>query len=1124
MSFVHLHVHSEYSFLYGAGKIEALVKRAKESGMSALAITDLHGMYGVVPFYKACIKEGIKPLLGTELVFTDGDEQFPLVMIARNNEGLRTLMKLTASAYDTMVKGQPMAHVKQLNRIRPDSLVAISPFEGGPVQKQIEQGDRNGAEMMLDKLQKAFGSRNTYIELQQHGRAHEKERLLKLNEWNKSTGRELPFVASNHVQFALPGDDLAHRAVQAIGRGETLEELPDSCSSEEYYLKTQEEMNGLFSSWPEACSRTVEIAEMCESEIQFGESYFPKFPVPEGETADGYLRKQCEEGLISRYGEDPAPEVRKRLEYELKVITDMKYEDYFLIVWDFMAYAHKNGILTGPGRGSAAGSIVAYVLRITDVDPIAYDLLFERFLNPERVSMPDIDIDFPDDERDRVIRYVAEKYGHDHVAQIITYGTLAAKAAIRDTGRVMGTDQRLVDRLAKLIPSRPNVTLKDALAESDEFRRLTEEEETLGELYRTAVRIEGLPRHTSVHAAGVVISEAPLTDVIPVQTGNGEIRLTQYPMGILEELGLLKMDFLGLRNLSFIKDIVRLVKEDHGEEVDIKTIPFDDSGTFRLLGEGDTSGVFQLESSGMKSVLKRLKPTDFEDIVSVNALYRPGPMDNIPLFIRRKNGEEKIGYPHRDLKPVLEKTYGVVIYQEQIMQIASIMAGYSLGEADILRRAVSKKNREALEEGRTAFVNGAVSKGYSRQEADLVYDLIVRFAEYGFPRSHAVAYSVIAYQLAYLKANYPASFLTALLSGVLHHQEKMAEYISEAKKKGIMVAGPSVNRSDARFKSEGEAIVIGLKAIKSVGVQAIGAILEERRLGPFEDLFDLCARIPARLLPKRALEALIVSGACDEFGMHRAGLLANLDQAMEYGESFRESVEPALFKDEVEKPEYFDVPPFGDQEMLRFEKEVLGFYATNHPVTPFAEILEQYSRTFLKDVPGMGEQSHSIRIAGLVESVKVIKTRRGQQMAFAVLSDETGEMEVTFFPEQYAQVRPHLEQGSLLFVQGKTSFHKGQTKVNGDKAAPLDSLTEKDSKPVEILYLKLDAAHQDPGYRKKLTHLLKDDPGAVPVVVYDETKKKAYQLDDQWHVSGDEGLLRRLGVLLGDKNVVLKQQ
>ncbi|PYZ97221.1 DNA polymerase III subunit alpha [Alteribacter lacisalsi] len=1124
MSFVHLHVHSEYSFLYGAGKVEALVTAAKNMGMPALALTDLNGMYGAVPFFKACRKEGIKPLLGTELVFKDGEEQFPLVLIARNNQGLKRLMKLTAAAYDQMEKGQPAVSVKKLNEVEKEAVVALSPFEGGPVQTRIDDGDTAGAEKMLAKLKTVFGEDGVYIELQQHERAEEKELLLKLNEWNKSRGGSLPFTASNHVQFLSPQDHQAHMVLRAIGRGETLEELPDRCSSDQFYLKSPEEMRKLFSSWQEACDRTVEIAGMCEAEIRFDGSYFPKYPVPAGKTAAAFLRERCEKGLAERYGQDPDSVVKERLDYELSVITNMKYEDYFLIVWDFMDYAHSQGILTGPGRGSAAGSIVAYVLKITDVDPIKYDLLFERFLNPERVSMPDIDIDFPDDERDRVIQYVAAKYGSDHVAQIITYGTLAAKAAIRDAGRVMGTPQYLVDRMARFIPSRPNITLQEAVNEVPELKKLVDEEEDAGTLFRTARRIEGLPRHTSVHAAGVVISEAPLTDVIPVQTGSGEIRITQYPMGILEEMGLLKMDFLGLRNLSFIKDIVRLVKEDHRKEIDIAAIPFDDSRTFALLSEGDTSGVFQLESSGMKSVLKRLKPTEFEDIVSVNALYRPGPMENIPLYIRRKHGEEKIGYPHEDLKPILDKTYGVLIYQEQIMQIASRMAGFSLGEADLLRRAVSKKNRQALEDGRTSFVRGALKKGYSQKEADLVYDLIVRFAEYGFPRSHAVAYSVIAYQLAFLKANYPASFLTALLSGVLHHQEKMAEYISEAKKKGIGIAGPSVNRSGARFKAEGNAIVIGLKAIKNVGVQAISAILEERRLGPFEDLFDLCARIPARFLPKRALEALIVSGACDEFGMHRAGLLASLDQAMEYGESFRDSEEPALFKDEVAKPDYYDVPPFGEQELLQFEKQVLGFYATNHPVTPYAEVLAQYSRTMISSVQGIEKERSSVRIAGLIESIKVIKTKKGQQMAFAVLSDETGDVEVTFFPETFAKHRHLMDSGALVFIQGKTSLHKGEMKINAEKAGPLESLKKKQEKPMEILYLKLDAEHQDQGYRQRLQRLLKDDPGDIPVVVYDETKQKAFRLDETWQVSGDEGLLTRLGVLLGDKNVVLKQQ
>ncbi|WP_026690649.1 DNA polymerase III subunit alpha [Alteribacter aurantiacus] len=1129
MSFVHLHVHSEYSFLYGAGKIKELVSRAKELQMPALALTDKNGMYGAVPFYKECHNQGVKPVLGVELTAkSQRGALFQLVLLAKNNRGFETLMRLTSLAYEHAEKGVPVLPVSSFNEIDAETMFAISPFDGGIVQQLVRDGKGEEARETLFALEDTFGKDHVFIELQMHERAEERELLIQLRNWEKDGGKAIPFVATNHVQFVRKGQERAHSVVQAIGRGETLAELPSFVSSTEYYLKTEEEMKAIFHAWPTAVETALKIAEKCNVKINFGSQVLPAYPVPDGKSPSSYLREVCEEGVKNRFGDSPETKVWERLEYELSVIHKMNYDDYFLIVWDFMAYAHDRGMLTGPGRGSAAGSLVAYVLQITDVDPLAYDLLFERFLNPERVSMPDIDIDFPDDRRDEVIHYVAKKYGRDHVAQIITFGTLAAKAALRDGGRVLETPSRLIDRLAKLIPSKPNITLEEAKKDVPAIKKLLDDHEELAELFHIAVEIEGLPRHTSVHAAGVVISKEKLTDVVPVQTGNDNMLLTQYPMGVLEELGLLKMDFLGLRNLSFIKNIVRLIQEDHGVNIDIKTIPFDDPNVFAMLSEGDASGVFQLESSGMRSVLKRLKPTEFEDIVAVNALYRPGPMENIPVYIKRKHGEEQIRYPHPDLEPILHKTYGVMIYQEQIMQIASKMAGFSLGEADILRRAVGKKKREVLEKGREQFVSGAIKKGYETEDANKVYDLIVRFADYGFNRSHAVAYSIIAYQLAYLKANYPTSFLTSLLSGVVHHQDKMAEYISEARRKGIQIKGPSIHKSDSRFTAKENDIRIGLNAIKNVGVQAIEAIMAERKKEPFHDLFDLCARIPPRSLPKRTIEALIVSGACDEFGIHRAGLLANLDAALEYGEKLNEANNQKgsrLFDEPVEKPNYFDVPPFGEQESLSFEKQVLGFYASNHPVHSYSSVLGGYQRSTIKHTLENSSEGTVVRIAGLIEETKVIKTKKGQQMAFSVLSDETGEIEVTLFPTVFEAYRSIAEKGKLVFLEGRTSCHNGQMKLNGDKMTLLDKLKSgKKSEKESVLYLKLDHDHQDPGYRERLKRMLKDDPGDMTVVLYDEKLKKVYRLNHEWNVSGEKSLQIRLKSLLGEKNVVVKQE
>ncbi|ADU31472.1 DNA polymerase III subunit alpha [Evansella cellulosilytica] len=1125
MSFVHLHVHSEYSLLRSTGKLEELVKQAKHLGYEALAITDIDAMYGVIPFYKACLKNNIKPIIGVELAYVKNQDEVKkdhhrLLFLAENNEGYQSLIRLTTRAQEKSSSFGPYVTYEEL-QANSNGVIAISPFAEGLVQQYIYDKQDASALQHFEWLQSIFGKENVFLELQNHWRQEEREKLLAISNWLKGKEDAIRVIASNHIHFTHKEQHDAHRAIQSIRLGIKLDELPHDYSSSEYYLKSIDEMHHLFKKDGEASRNTLRVADKCNVKIELGNMILPHFPLPNETTATEYLRELCYKGIQERY-ENPSEETWKRLDYELEVISEMKYEDYFLIVADFMRYAHEKKILTGPGRGSSAGSIVAYVLKITNVDPMKYGLIFERFLNRERISMPDIDIDFPDNRRDEVIRYVKEKYGRTHVAQIITFGTLAAKAAIRDVGRVLGIELPIIDKISKSIPSRPNITLENALKESTVLQGMIESEEKVAELFTIAKEVEGLPRHSSIHAAGIVMSKEPLTNVVPLQIGNDEMYLTQFPMGDIEDIGLLKMDFLGLRNLSFIEQILKLIHNQQHIDIELNNIPFHDVNTFTLLGKGQTSGVFQLESTGMRSVLKRLKPTEFEDIVAVNALYRPGPMENIPVYIRRLHKEEKVTYPHPSLEEILSPTYGVLIYQEQIMQIASKMAGFSLGEADILRRAVGKKKRDVLEEQRQKFVQGSISKGYDEKEANEMYNLILRFADYGFPRSHAVAYSIIAYYLAYLKANYQLEFMTALMGSVIHHHDKLGEYITEARRSGMKVHPPSIQQSEAQFSIKNKDIWIGLHAIKNVGVQAVQAILEERAKSDFDSLFDLCARIPTRLLPKRALDALIVAGALDCIHDDRAQLLASVDDAIEYGEKLREQEKNAqteLFIEEVKQPEYMSVPPLSSKDRLNFEKQVLGFYASGHPIESELALVESFGRLSVIDAK---EKKSTLRIAGMIEDVKVIKTKKGDQMAFAQLSDETGEIDLTFFPEVYKDCRLKLQKGELVFVQGNVQEHKGEGKVVVEKCTTISLLKSKKAKGTEpTLYLKINALHE----KKGLTALKKElemSPGNVSVIIVYERTKKALHLSEMWNVSADERLLLKLRSLLGKENVYLK--
>ena len=1124
MHFVHLQVQSAYSLLNSTAKIEDLVKKAKELGFTSLALTDENVMYGAIPFYKECLKQNIKPIIGltvSVLANDDSDENksYSLILLAKNKQGYKNLLKISSIVNTKSKAGIPKKWLASYSK----GLIAITPGVKGEIEQNILKNKLEKAKDLTLFYKQLFEPGCFYCALQNHNVKEQdivNQRLITLKE---ETGVKL--VATNQVHYLEKNDAHVHECLLAIKHGMKLsDETRMKLPTKEYCLKSAAEMAELFSSIPDVVKNTLTIADQCNVMIELGKAALPKFPVPNGQSAVDYLKDVCMDGLKKRCKVEENAYV-ERLTYELDVISKMNFSDYFLIVWDFMRFAHQRGITTGPGRGSAAGSLVAYALQITEIDPIKYNLLFERFLNPERVSMPDIDIDFPDTRRDEIIQYVATKYGQVHVAQIITFGTFGARAALRDVGRVMGISVKEADTLAKKVPSQLGITLIEAYKESKLFNEYIEQSEIAKKIFTTAMKIEGLPRHTSTHAAGVVISEQPLTDLIAIQEGHQNIYLTQYSMDILEEIGLLKMDFLGLRNLTLIENIRTLVYKETGKEVNLSTIPFNDQKTFTLLSKGDTTGIFQLESAGMRNVLQRLKPSELEDIVAVNALYRPGPMENIPLYIDRKHNKRSITFPHPDLEPILKNTHGVIVYQEQIMQIASKMAGFSLGEADLLRRAVSKKKKEILDEERSHFVEGCVKKGYREDIASVIYDLIVRFANYGFNRSHAVAYSVIAYQLAYLKTNYPLYFTQALLTSVIGNDEKIAQYVREAKQCGLVVRPPSVNKSSFTFKVEQGEIRFSLAAIKYVGAAALKEILLARKQKPFRDLFDFCLRISQKHVNRRTLEGLIFSGSFDEFGEDRATLLASLDVALEHAELVRPSgssqIDLFLDEDITLKPKYVEVEHMKVEEKLRFEKDALGFYLSSHPTTSFKRSFQYESLIPISELTYLKDKK-AVKVGIYITNVRTIRTKQGEVMAFLSLSDESGDIDAVAFPKVYKKYSNSLQVGTLLLIEGFVDLREDRLQLVVQNVKTIQDLEQfyKDEK--KVLYLKIEA---DPQLDRKLyevKHVLKQYYGQVPVLVYYEANKRTIRLTRENWVTPTNQCINELKKILGAQNVVLK--
>uniref|UniRef100_UPI000FDB6EAA DNA polymerase III subunit alpha n=1 Tax=Paenibacillus xylaniclasticus TaxID=588083 RepID=UPI000FDB6EAA len=1086
--FVHLHVHSEYSLLDGAARIRELAERAAELGMDALALTDHGVMYGAIPFYKACRDNGIRPIIGCEVYITAGSRLdkgsrkenpiYHLILLAKNETGYRNLMKLVTIGQLEGFHYKPRIDMEALAEYA-EGLVCLSSCLGGEVPQHLLHGRPDEAKAAALRYKSIFGD-DYYIELQDHGLIEQKKVMPELIALAREIGVKL--AATNDAHYLHPEDAAMQDVLICIGTGKTVDDEDRmKIATDQLYLKSGEEMAALFRHVPEAIANTAEIADKCQLELTLGRAALPTFrPVPSGMSSTAYLAELCKDGLEARYGGMPSEEARQRLEYELAVIERMGYSDYFLIVWDFIRFAHERGIRTGPGRGSSAGSLVAYVLRITDVDPLKYKLLFERFLNPERISMPDIDIDFNDERRDEVIAYVSAKYGEEHVAQIITFGTMAARAAVRDVGRAMNVPFGEVDRAAKLIPNQLGITLEEALRTTPELRDACERQPRTDALLKMAMKVEGMPRHASTHAAGVVISQEPLTHYVPLQAGTERTALTQYSMENLEAVGLLKMDFLGLRTLSIVERTLQWVKELYGLDLDFRHIRDDDPLTYEMLGRGETTGIFQLESTGVRRVLKEMKPSTFEDIVSVLALYRPGPMEFIPKYIQGKHGLIEVEYPHPSLEPILSDTYGIIVYQEQIMQIASVMAGFSLGEADLLRRAVSKKKREVLDEERAHFVAGSLKQGYTEADANRVYDMIVRFADYGFPRAHAAAYGVLAFQTAYLKAHYPVPFMASMLASVTGNQRKTAEYVDECRRMGIDVLPPDVNESGVTFtpvkrgaglaepsatsggsvvfagngqepeslrtaaagRPAAGAIRFGLASVKNVGTQAIESIMKERAERPYDSLTDFCRRVDLRVVNKRVTESLVLAGAADSLPGHRAQLLGALDEIVEAAAKWRkdrEELQIDLFgfeeviNWEVELP---DVKPFTTAQKLELERELLGLYLSGHPIDAAEEVLAPHGVDRLVELADVPDGTMAV-FPVMVVSVKPMMTRKGQPMAFLEVEDRIMRVEAVAFPTIWKRHADKLAKGGLVLVLATVQQQDDDFKLLLEDVVPL---------------------------------------------------------------------------------------
>ena len=1145
MGFAHLHLHTEYSLLDGACRLGPLVDRAKELGMESLAITDHGVMYGVVDFYEACNKAGIHPVIGCEVYVAPGSRfdrtaggRAHLILLCETQQGYQNLIKLCSAGFIEGYYYKPRIDIELL-RQRHEGLIALSACLSGDVPKLLLQGRYDEARDLALEFESIMGKGNYFLEMQDHGLREQKLVNQGLIRISQETG--IPLVCTNDVHYLHREDAKAQEILMCIQTGKKLsDENRMRMDTDQMYLKSEEEMRAAFPQFEEAIARTGEIAKRCNVEFEFGNYHLPDFPVPDNEPHDHYLHRLCVDGAIARYGSLDAldGEVGRRLEYEYSMICRMGYVDYFLIVWDFIRYARSRGIPVGPGRGSGAGSICAYALGITGIDPLKYNLIFERFLNPERVSMPDFDVDFCYERRQEVIDYVTRKYGADHVSQIITFGTMAARAVVRDVGRVMGMPYAQVDQISKMIPSDLKMTLKKALEISTELKKLYEGDEQVHQLIDYAMTLEGMPRHASTHAAGVVIGAKPLDEFVPLQT-NDDVITTQFPMTTVEHLGLLKMDFLGLRTLTVINDAQTMVRQDIDPDFDVEKIPVDDKETYAMLGRGDTDGVFQLESAGMRRVLTDLQPENLEDIIAVISLYRPGPMQSIPRFIAGKKNPSSVQY----LSPILEKsldvTYGCMVYQEQVMQIVRDVAGYSLGRSDMVRRAMAKKKQSEMEKEKKVFVEGAVDAdgnvvvpgavrmGTAPDVALKIFGEMETFAQYAFNKSHAAAYAVVAWRTAYLKCHYPVQFMAAILNSVKDNTTKVSAFIQYCRKHGIAVLPPNVNKSMSKFSvEEGKSIRYGLSAVRNVGVGAVQAILNGRKERPYKDLYDFAERVEIEAINKRVVESLIKSGAMDDFPGYRTQKLAMYESILD-GEATRRKTmitgQLSLFGDEgleAPRPELPKIPEMSPKLLLQYEKEMTGVYITGHPLDEYRERLEkmpcsvQVLQEYAEDEEWEKFDRMNVTLGGMIIETRMNTTKANKLMCFITLEDLYGTIECLVFPRIYDRLARMIQNDTVVVIRGTLSLREDEEpKLLVEDIRPLDSAESAPLAPErpKRLYLKIENRALTP----MAQNLLREHPGSM--VVRAVIQGTVYELP--LRVTPDGELIKALENLLGGGSV-----
>ncbi len=1169
-NFAHLHVHTEYSLLDGACRIEKLMDRVAELGQTAVAMTDHGVMYGAIDFYRAAKARGIHPVIGCEVYVTPGSRfergyaqgqwHRHLILLCENMEGYRNLIHMVSLSFSEGFYVRPRVDLDLLRK-HSKGLICLSACLAGSIPQALMNGDYEGAKRQALEFREIFGENNFFLEIQDHGIEAQKEVNMGLYRLSDETG--IPLVATNDAHYLTREDARIQDVLMAIQMGKTVDD-PTRMKFEtsEFYIKSEEEMFALFPTHPDAIARTVEIANRCQVEFEFGKYHLPQFDVPDGYTAREYLDKLCLEGLHERYPDDDGT-VRERLDYEINMIDKMGFVDYFLIVSDFIHYAKRNGIPVGPGRGSAAGSIVSYCLGITDLDPIKYSLYFERFLNPERVSMPDIDVDFCYVRRPEVIEYVTRKYGADHVAQIVTFGTMAARAAIRDVGRALSIPYNEADAVAKQVPMELHITIDRALTINPELKKMYDSNPTVKNLIDTARALEGMPRHASTHAAGVVITKDPVDTYVPLAR-NDEQMVTQFTMTTLEELGLLKMDFLGLRNLTVIADAEKMIRR-HTPDFSIEKVSDHDAATFQMLGQGRTMGVFQLESAGITNVVTGLRPQSIEDITAVVALYRPGPMQSIPRYIECRHHPEKVRYKHPLLEPILSVTYGCMVYQEQVMEAFRKLAGYSLGKADMVRRAMSKKKFKELEKERVSFIygnpdegiDGAIARGVPEQTAAEIFDEIMDFANYAFNKAHAVCYAVVSYRTAYLKCHYPREYLAALLTSVLDVPSKISEYIAEAKEMGIRVLPPDVNSSEDGFSVSGTDIRFGLAAIKNVGRAFMRQLVEERQAnGPYTSLMDFCERLYDKDLNRRALESMIQAGAFDSMGFHRSQMLAVYERVVDaVSNERRKNVEGQLDlfgmgvenvqDEEIAMP---NLPEMGKKELLALEKQTTGLYLSGHPMDAYESLAKRANaakiRAIADDLMPDAEQPKYkdgmyVNLACVVSAVKLKSTKSGSMMAYATVEDMTGMMELVVFPNALQQFGMYLKEDEAVLINGRIDAREDEApKLIVQSAAPLseESVSALESKELakkptltgqqalakagQRLYLRLPELSGE--QFEQVKRFLAKQPGEIPVVLCLTSGGKPRLAPRSLWCAGNLQLMQNLRFLLGNENVILK--